>query len=93
MKLVVCFSTGNEVWNADHTFPVEYESAEQLLVDYEAEVLRATKAYTAGDWRAGQIQFLGFAWDLSDFYDRISNLILEISIFTLEEWFEQNKVS
>jgi|SRR5476651_1982516 len=45
MKLVVCFSTGDGyTYSCDHVMPVEYDSAEQLLVDIEAEVMRAVRA-------------------------------------------------
>lgn len=42
MKLVVLFTTGDGcTWSQDHVVPVECESAEKLLVDFEAEVMRA----------------------------------------------------
>lgn len=42
MKLIVLFSTSDGcTWSYDHVIPVECESAEKLLVDFEAEVIRA----------------------------------------------------
>jgi hypothetical protein len=97
MKLVVCFSTGSETWNADHVLPIEYESAEQLLVDYETEVRRAAAAkadrfgpYTFEDF---DVHFFGTEWDLSDLYDPDTKTIYDIEIHTVEEWFDQYKVN
>jgi lysyl-tRNA synthetase class I len=46
MKLVVCFSTGDGyTYSADHVMPVESESEEQLLIDIEAEVMRAVNEH------------------------------------------------
>jgi hypothetical protein len=42
MKLIALFSTGDGyTWSYDHVICVECESAEKLLVDFEAEVRRA----------------------------------------------------
>jgi hypothetical protein len=46
VKLVVRFGIGDGfTWSADIVTPVECESPEQMLVDYENEVKRAVAAY------------------------------------------------
>jgi hypothetical protein len=105
MKLVACFSTSDGcTWSADHTFPIEYESQEQLLVDYENEVHRAAEKHArlyadAGkrdhntSWEEAQVRFFGEDWALEYMYDRDTKKVFEISIFTLEDWFKLHQVN
>jgi hypothetical protein len=123
VRFVVRFSIGDGyVWSADIVTPVECESAEQLLVDYEDEVKRAAAAQEfncqlSADvekranilrkkkdasqeilelWRNERAQtkdpdvhLFGKKWNLAYFWNFENKLVLDVEIFTIDEWFER----
>jgi hypothetical protein len=94
MKLVVCFSISDGyTWSQDCTIPVECESQEKLLCDFEEEVMRAASAYKSEKYSDSTIRFFDQEWTLSYFYSLELNKPVDIEIFTLEEWFEKTKVN
>lgn len=87
MKLIIKFydSDGCE-WQATNTIPIEYESAEKLLVDMEewAKMTEVSKDIYIGGWNGTGIctsDILGTAEYSS------------ITIMTLDEWFDSHEVN
>ena len=90
MKLVLFFTTGNDcTWSADQVLPFEADSAEQAIVDFEKTCKEA--------FNSNNDDFIFYGLDLnySDFYfysyNESKNVFSMPNIYTLDEWFEQNK--
>ncbi len=87
MKLVLEYGQGDgcTYW-AERTIPVEYESAEALIVDLENA---AKSAYCSDEWR---FVFAGHTFYASDFFDKNSfdnknDDYICPEIMTVDEWF------
>lgn len=82
MRLVIKYDVGDGyTWWCDVVLPVEYESAEQLYVDFEA----AARAAYAANVYAFVVANREFHTDY--FFDRGTYLLPEI--LTVDEWFQQ----
>lgn len=86
MKLVLAYGQGDgcTYWS-ERTIPVEYESAEALIVDFENA---AKSAYCSDHW---DFVFAGHTFDASDFFDKNSfdenDDYMCPEIMTIDEWF------
>jgi len=82
MRLVIKYTAGDGCsWSCDVVLPVEYESAEQLYVDFEA----AARAAYAANVYAFVVANREFETDC--FFDRGTYLLPKI--LTVDEWFQQ----
>lgn len=81
MKLVLTFSIGDEFSSSDHVMPIEYESAEQLLVDLENEILKVANSISEY-YKQREI------W--SKRYDVFKHRELRLSEKEREKWYEDN---
>jgi hypothetical protein len=67
-------------YSFDVTLPVEYESAEALLIDFETALNKSLKD------KKYSFDFIGKSFDVNNF-----NHAILPNISTLDEWFELNK--
>ncbi len=99
MRLLMCYSDGDQcTWSADFVLPIEYESAEAALVDFETICMAAVKE---NDWRrAGEFIFCGHTLATDTFWftdrmcdpkDRPAHAFYPPDFFTIDEFFEARK--
>lgn len=86
MRLVIEYSEGDGyTYCCTNTFPVEYESAEQLLVDIEDTV----KAWIKAEYpSSGQTATFGKCELYLDHFLE-HGIYYPPNIYTIDEWFEQ----
>jgi hypothetical protein len=85
MRLVLKYIVGDGyTWWGEMVRPVEYESAEALLVDFEA----AVRSAQARGWREYRFEFAGHTFDADDFIQGDNYVPPEI--LTVDEWFQQH---
>jgi hypothetical protein len=99
MRLLMCFSDGDQcTWSADSVLPIEYESAEAALVDFETTCIAAVND---DNWRhAGEFVFCGHTLNTNTFWftdrmcnpkDRPPHAFYPPDFFTIDEFFEARK--
>lgn len=90
MKIVMLWTTGDGcTWSSDNVRPIEYESPEAALVDFEAR-LHVANAANAANKRGGyceggycEFEFCGRTYSPYDFRDSLPDFL------TVDEWFER----
>jgi hypothetical protein len=91
MKLVLIYDVGdNCTYWFERTVPIEYESAETLIVDFENV---AKNAYCSDKW---DFVFAGHTFDAYNFFenntfDKNDDYICP-KIMTVDEWFNQRGI-
>jgi hypothetical protein len=86
MKLVICYSVGDCcTYSCDVVRPVEYESAEAAIVEFERLAVEARAASGYVFW------FAGHEFDTSDFFwkNTTPDRLYLPEILTIDEWFAQ----
>jgi len=101
MRLLMCFSDGDQcTWSADSVLPIEYESAEAALVDFETICMAAVKENDLNDDFAGEFIFCGHTLATDTFWftdrmcspeDRKPHAFYPPDFFTIDEFFELRK--
>ena len=91
-QLVIYFTASDGCsYSYEQSIPVEYESAEQLLVDFD----KAMIAWRETDWRERGntliIGHLSFDIDVFQHYEGKDVILEAPEILTLAEWFEKAK--
>lgn len=105
MKLVIEYQIGDDyTWGATLTLPVEYESAEAFLVDFEELVMKTRADFIRDDtlndrskpgdgWLSLETEFTlaghRFSWDR--FWSNEDKTIYPPRIMTIDEWFKQHQ--
>lgn len=99
MRLVLRYHVTDDcTYNFDVVLPVEYESAEALLVDFEAKLKDAKYA----DWQKSDFTIAGHHFELWNFqnkhwkrprkHQKTDSPEFNLpEIYTLDEWFERYK--
>lgn len=90
MKLVLCYNIGDGcTFSCDVVLPVEYESAEAAIVEFER---RAAEARTASGY---VFWFAGHEFDTSDFFwkSTTQDRFEPPDLLTIDEWFAQSNHS
>ncbi len=83
-QLVVCYNSSDGcTYSCDVVVPVEYESAEAFIVEFEAAMQQAFKK---NDYL---LSFANHKWDVSCFFE--DGKYFDPTVYTLNEWFKQNK--
>ena len=77
---------------ADITLPIEYESAEALICDFEKTIDEAFEKRIHKHHCNYAFEFGIEKFNISDFCDNAGNKTLP-EILTIEEWFEQNNIN
>jgi hypothetical protein len=86
MKLVIHWTHGDGcTYSCEETVPVEYESEEAFLVDFEDA---CAKVRSSKQW---DFTFAGHCWSVDHFYE--NGRYYAPTIGTLEQWFEDNKTT
>lgn len=81
MRLVIRYHVGDGcTWGATEIVPVEYESAEAFVVEFE-EFCRANQR------EFGLMAFAGKQWDPDNFFYK--NQYVAPEILTVDEWFSE----
>lgn len=85
MKLIVTYSTSDGcTYHADHVVPVEYDSEEAFLVDFE----KWAEEHRDGNFLYANEGFLNHGLFPSVYFgDEFSS---PCEVYTLEKWFENN---
>jgi hypothetical protein len=86
IRLVITYSAGDGcTYSCDVALPIEYESAEAAIVDFE------TAARAAQAARVAYFTFAGLQFDASDFFWRNHDEPRYYSpeFLTVDEWFNQ----
>jgi hypothetical protein len=89
MKLILCHTIGDGyTYSSDVVIPFEYESKEKFVFDvleyFKDKDWKEHK--TIGETFFEQVEFMGYSFDKYDIQG------IEYNVFTLEEWFEKNKI-
>lgn len=81
MKLVMIFTIGDGCsWHQDITLPIEYESEEALICDFESALLKAITN------KENNFYIKEYEFETKYHKDILPD------IFTLERWFDVNKI-
>lgn len=91
MKLVMCYNQSDVcTYSFDRTIPIEYESEEALLCDFEDACMKANEE------NIGMFKFLGEDFLTRDFvdslYEKGGDVKCMPDIYTLEDWFDTFKI-
>lgn len=79
-RLVMCFGIGDGcTYSCDETLPIEYESAEAAIVDFEQMI------HEAHDKRTGEIVFAGHNIYPGHFF--FNGVYYGPEFYTIDEWF------
>lgn len=85
MRLVLTYSIGDGcTYHCDEVLPVEYESGEALLVDFEAAARKANGRL------GGDFTFAGHLFSADHFFERGTYYGPEV--LTVDEWFGQQSI-
>jgi hypothetical protein len=89
MKLIMTYTIdgGYECCSYDEILPIEYDSAEALICDFEAEL---DKAIAKGSYESFSFGIETF-W-VNHFYDQHTKTKTLPDILTLEDWFSNNNI-
>lgn len=92
MKIVMCYTVGDGyTFSCEVVNPLEYESPEQALVDFE----KLCKAHFPKPWRERTFMFAGREYESSNFFfssDECPEPTLFLPDFlTVDEWFEKHQ--
>jgi hypothetical protein len=85
MRLVIRYDIGDDcTWWAQETLPVEYESAEKFLVDFEEAVWAAHKEADRS-WYYQEFTVAGLKFNICHFI--VNGEFQPPAILTVDEWF------
>jgi hypothetical protein len=92
MQIVMCYTAGDGcTYSCDVALPIEYESVEKALVDFED---LCTMAFAKKDWRERKFTFCGREYDPSDFFfpsgERQEPALFPPDFLTVDEWFAKH---
>ena len=86
MRLIILYQTGDEcTWSRENVVPIEYESAEAFLVEFQE---RCTEIYL--EPTGMDFLFANRYWDPCDFFSYPSKEFITPEILTVDEWFNRS---
>lgn len=91
-QLVIYFTASDGCsYSYEQSIPVEYESAEQLLVDFDKAMIAWREAHWYERGITLVVGHLSFDIDVFQHYDGEDMILEAPEILTLSEWFEKAK--
>ena len=104
MKLVVLYTSGDDcTYSCDNVIPVEYESPEKFIVDFQEALEKVDVTYELGVYKDGIFKVAGQEFDQTHFYyytsephptrkgkQKHTKHTYLPDVLTVDEWFAQH---